>query len=145
MAVLLPWIPPDDSTAAAVPGSRRPLHHTEEACLLRSFVPLCQSSKKFGKIACYRNGILTFHAYERYPNYRHGCIQSVKPIPLPSAVRSEQEYPWRIYLDFIFAIEIDYLFCFPENDVVIANESFATIVRFQKFKVTLRKCHFQLR
>lgn len=88
--------------------------------------------------------MLTIHTYERNPNYRHRYIQCVKTIPLASAAGSDQKYAWRICIDLIFTIEIDHLFCLPENYVVIANESFATVVRLKEFNVTLRKCHSQL-
>lgn len=83
--------------------------------------------------------MLTIHTYERNPNHRHRHIQCVKPISLASAIGGEQKYSRSVYLDLIFTIEIDYFFHSPENNVVIANESFTTIVGLEEFDVTFRK------
>lgn len=55
-----------------------------------------QSSKQVGEVARYREGVLTFHANEWNPHYRHCCVQCVESKSLPAAVRREQEYARRV-------------------------------------------------
>lgn len=107
--------------------------------LFKSTILFCQLSKQIGNVPRYRDRILTIHTYEGNPNHRHCHIQCVKPIPLTSAIGSEQEYSRSICLDLILTIEIDHLFDFPENNVVVTNESLTAIVGLEEFNVTLRE------
>ncbi len=108
-------------------------------CLFKSTILFCQLSEQIGNVPRHQDRMLTIHTYERNPNHRHCHIRCVKPIPLASAVGSEQKYSRSICPDLIFTVEIDYFFDSPENDVAIANESFTTIVGLEEFNVTFRE------
>jgi len=73
-------------------------------------------------------GISKIHTNERNPNYRHRRLSRIKPIPFPTTIGPNEHDSRCVLFDLVFMIEGGQFPRTPENQVVIANEPFASIV-----------------